>query len=108
MQVAAVTLLMLLPQPPAAADTGWDKLNHVLAFAGPCFAGLSARAGRGWRSAGTLALGLLLWGASLEGLQGLLPPRSAEWLDLLADAVGIAGGALAYASARRLLRTAAG
>lgn len=99
---------MLVPQPPAAADTGWDKLNHVLAFAGPCFAGLAARAGRGWRSALTIALGLLLWGGLLEALQGLLPPRSAEWLDLLADAVGVAAGALAYASARRLLRAAAG
>jgi len=108
LQVAAVTLLMLLPQPPAAADTGWDKLNHVLAFAGPCFAGLAARAGRGWRSALAITLGLLLWGAALEGLQGLLPPRSAEWLDLLADAVGIGVGVLAYVGARRLLRAAAG
>ncbi len=99
---------MLVPQPPAAADTGWDKLNHVLAFAGPCFAGLAARAGRGWRSALSIALGLLLWGGLLEALQGLLPPRSAEWLDLLADAIGVATGALAYASARRLLRAAAG
>jgi VanZ family protein len=99
---------MLLPQPPAAADTGWDKLNHVLAFAGPCFAGLAARAGHGWRSAGAIVSGLLLWGALLEGLQSLLPPRSAEWLDLLSDAVGIAAGALVYAGARRLLRAAAG
>ena len=108
MQVAAVTLLMLLPQPPAAADTGWDKLNHVLAFAGPCFAGLAARAGAGWRSACGIPLGLLLWGAALEGLQVLLPPRSADALDLLADAVGLLLGALAYSGARRLLRAAAG
>lgn len=99
---------MLVPQPPAAADTGWDKLNHVLAFAGPCFAGLVARAGRGRRSALAIMGGLLLWGGSLEALQSLLPPRSAEWLDLLADAVGIAAGALAYAGARRLFRAAAG
>jgi VanZ family protein len=98
---------MLLPQPPAAADTGWDKLNHVLAFAGPCFAGLAARAGTGARSAWRIALGLLLWGAVLEGLQGLLPPRSAELMDLLADAVGLLVGAALYGGARRLLRAAA-
>ena len=43
LQVAAVTALMLLPRPPSAVDTGWDKLNHVLAFAGPMLAGLAAR-----------------------------------------------------------------
>jgi len=34
-------------------------------------------------------LGLLAYGAVIEVLQSLTPTRSAEWLDLLADAVGI-------------------
>lgn len=95
---------MLLPQPPSAADTGWDKLNHVLAFAGPMLAGLAARARPDRRAVIVLALGLLAWGAMLEGLQTLLPPRRGELADWLADAVGVAAGAAAYAAADRVFR----
>lgn len=92
---------MLVPQPPSAADTGWDKLNHVLAFAGPMFAGLAAR-GRPTRAEALgLGLALLAWGGALELLQGLMPPRSAEWADWFADAVGVAVGAAAHALALR-------
>jgi VanZ family protein len=95
---------MLLPRPPPVPDTGWDKLNHLLAFAGPMFAGLAARHRPGARSAIVLGATLVVWGATLEALQGLLPPRHADPADLLADAVGIGIGAAAYGVARRLLR----
>lgn len=95
---------MLVPQPPSAADLGWDKLNHVLGFAGPMFAGLAARARAGRRSALRLGLLMLAWGIAQEGLQSLLPPRRADPLDLLADVIGIVVGAAAYAAARRALR----
>jgi VanZ family protein len=102
LQMVAVTALMLLPRPPSAADTGWDKLNHVLAFAGPCFAGLAALPRATRLAALRLTLGLVAWGGMLELLQTQLPPRSGEWADLLADAVGVAVGAAAYALARWL------
>lgn len=114
-QVAVVTTLMLLPQPPRALDSGWDKLNHVLAFAGPAFAGSMAWPGAA--SAAKRAGGLLAWGAGMELLQQQLPPRRGEWADLLADAVGIAAGALgaaawawaqAWVQARRALRRLGG
>ena len=108
MQVVGVTLLMLVPRPPPAFDTGWDKLNHVLAFAGPCFAGLAALRARRWGSGAPLALALLAWGGALELLQTLLPPRGGDWSDLLADAVGIGLGALAYALAARCAKAATG
>lgn len=102
---------MLLPQPPRALDSGWDKLNHVLAFAGPAFAGATAWPGAA--AAAKLAGGLLAWGAGMELLQQQLPPRRGEWADLLADAVGIAVGmigaaAWARARARRALRRSGG
>lgn len=108
MQVVAVTVLMLVPRPPPAFDTGWDKLNHVLAFAGPCFAGLAALRAGHWASGAPLALALLAWGGALELLQPLLPPRGGDWTDLLADAVGIGLGALAYALAVRGAKAATG
>lgn len=108
LQVAAVTVLMLVPRPPSAVDTGWDKLNHVLAFAGPCFAGLVALNPARWRTGALLALALLAWGGGLEMLQNLLPPRSGDWADLLADAIGVGLGALAYALAARGPRPDAG
>jgi VanZ family protein len=101
LQFAAVTALMLVPQPPSAADTGWDKLNHVLAFAGPMFAGLAASGRPSRTQVLALAAALLAWGGALELLQGLMPPRSAEWADWLADAVGVAAGAAAHALALR-------
>jgi VanZ family protein len=96
--VTAVSVLMLVPQPPPSLDTGWDKLNHVLAFAAPTFAGLAAigRPTLGRRSA--LWVGLLLWGAALELLQGQLPPRTADPADWLADAVGVLLGAAIHAA----------
>lgn len=99
MQVLAVTALMLIPRPPPAIDTGWDKINHLLAFAGPSFAGLAALPVASGGAVARLGLGLLAWGGAMEIGQSLVPPRSADAADLLADALGIVLGAAAYATA---------
>ena len=89
---AVVGWLALTPHPPPAADLGWDKLNHACAFAAlaaaACFSLRSARA----RPAALLAL--LAYGGLIEIAQTFVPGRNGEWADLLADAVGIAIGAL--------------
>jgi VanZ family protein len=90
---------MLVPAPPPAVDTGWDKANHLLAFAGPMFAGCAA----GW-PARRLAAALLAYGGAIELLQTRLPPRSGDWADWLADAAGIALGALLARAWAGLLR----
>ena len=101
-QIVVVTALMLWPRPPAAVDlTGWDKLNHAIAFAGPALAGLLARRRRGLWSALALLGALLAWGGALELLQTQLPPRQGDWGDLLADAVGLVCGAGLYGLLRR-------
>ena len=63
-----------------------DKWAHVTAFfvLTVWFAG-QYRRGSYWR----LALGLLAFGALIEVCQAAVGYRSAEWLDLIADAVGI-------------------
>lgn len=86
--------LSLMPSPPAAPGIlGWDKLQHFLAY------GLLAlliarvlecrRAGanrHAWWQAWLVAV---LFGLLLELLQGSMRyGRSAEWPDLIADALG--------------------
>ena len=88
-----VGLLALLPAPPQQASLGWDKLNHLAAFGV-----LALCAVLGWRHQRaaqlTVLLALLAYGGAIELLQMQVPNRQAEWGDLLADALGIAVGAL--------------
>jgi len=88
-----VTVLAVMPAPPRQMDLGWDKLNHVAAFAA-----LAVCAVFGWRSSRaarlSVLLALLAFGAAIELLQLQLPNRSGEWTDLGADAIGIGLGAL--------------
>jgi len=75
-----------LPDPwfPAA-----DKLQHALAYAVLFLLGRQA----GYRSNWGLPLALLALGVTIELAQGAFTEtRSAEWLDGLGDAVGIAVG----------------
>lgn len=94
--LALITLLALWPQTEILPSTGWDKANHALAFAT-----LMAIWSAGWPRARLVfgLAGLLAHGGLIELLQTQLPPRSGEWADLAADAVGLAIGALV---ARRL------
>jgi VanZ family protein len=90
--IATVAWLATMPQPPAQMTFGWDKLNHALAFAALALAaGLAHPHPPRLRLAAWAAL--LAYGALIEASQSLVPPRSAEWGDRLADAVGIGIGA---------------
>ncbi|WP_296532711.1 VanZ family protein [Rhodoferax sp.] len=98
--IVAVIYLALAPAPPSTMDTGWDKLNHALAFTALAFAGYlgfpAALAGR------TLLLAALFGlGGAIEILQLFVPGRSGEWSDLFADSIGIACGAIIASSILR-------
>ena len=91
--IVGVTYLALTPAPPQDIDTGWDKLNHVIAFTALAFAAcLCYPASR--RARLLLLCSLLAFGGLIEALQLLVPSRSSEWGDLLADSVGIVCGAV--------------
>ena len=94
--VVVIGWLALSPKPPPGVDLGWDKLNHACAFAAlaaaACFSLRFERA----RPAALLAL--LVYGGLIEIAQTYVPGRNGEWADLLADAVGIAIGALLAAA----------
>lgn len=88
----AITVLALSPQQSTTIDTGWDKLNHMLAFA---VLGLLALAASG-RHVVMPLLWLLGYGVVLELLQGLTPARVASPADIIADILGLLLGWLLY------------
>lgn len=92
--LGAITWLALSPAPPDTLSTGWDKANHLLAFAALAFSAVWAlwRQPRQWL---WLVLALLGYGVFIEIAQSFLPPREADWHDVVADGVGIALGLLA-------------
>ena len=88
--VLGVVVGSLLPGSEVPAVSVSDKLQHFAAYAllALWFGGLSHRQAHGW-----VALALLLLGALMEVLQGVLPlHRTADLRDLLANALGIAFG----------------
>jgi len=98
--IVAVSYLALTPQPPAGVDLGWDKLNHLAAFMALALAAwLGFPASRSTRL--VVLCALLAFGGLIEVLQSFVPGRSSEWGDLLADAVGIASGAIVAAALLR-------
>jgi VanZ family protein len=98
--LCTITGLALMPAPPPQANLGWDKLNHLAAFATLAVVAVLGRVGPYARVGGVL----LAYGALIEVLQSFTPTRSAEWADLLADSVGIALGLLLVATWLRLAR----
>ena len=87
----AVTILALMPAPPEALTSGSDKLNHALAFGSLGCSGCLGSSGSR-RAILLAAMALIAFGALIEVIQLFIPGRSAEWLDLAADAIGIACG----------------
>ncbi|MGE3284512.1 MAG: VanZ family protein [Pseudonocardia sp.] len=91
--VAFAVSLALLLSPGSGTPTPFpdaDKVVHVGLFAVLAVTGLLA-----WRAPVRLAAALVVYGAAIEVAQGILPiARSADPLDLLADAAGVALGVL--------------
>jgi VanZ family protein len=96
--LGVITWLALTPAPPPKADLGWDKLNHLAAFATLALVAVLGRCG----SHGRVGVALLAYGGLIEVLQSFTPTRVGEWPDLLADGVGIALGLLLAAGWLRL------
>jgi VanZ family protein len=77
-----------LGRDPVVHDLSYD-VSHVLAYGTLMlwFLQLYPISRRPW-----IALGLLVLGAALEGLQGLTPDREPSIVDMLADTIGIGVG----------------
>ncbi|RYF55505.1 MAG: VanZ family protein [Comamonadaceae bacterium] len=91
--------MALMPPRVPMPSTGWDKVNHVLAFAVLALLGCRSYP----RRAALVLSGLLAYGGAIELLQAFTGYRAAEWLDLAADGAGLSfGWLLTYARARML------
>lgn len=92
--LVAITWLALVPAPPKVMTTGWDKSNHALAFASLAFSAVWAlwQRPRQW---GWLVFALVGYGIAIEIAQSFVPPREADWHDVVADSIGILLGLLA-------------
>src|SRR5688572_27168392 len=86
--LVVVLVAALAPARITMAATGWDKVSHVLLFAGLAMCGRWSYPRRN----AMLLLGLLAYGVLIELLQGLTSYRSAELLDVVADGVGLLMG----------------
>ena len=96
--LAAVTVLSLLPTgylPPPVFSL-WDKAQHALGFVVLSVLGLSAYP----QHARTLPILLLVCGGAIELAQAGTGWRYGEWLDLLADGVGVLCGAALWLALR--------
>jgi VanZ family protein len=92
--LGAVCFLAFSTRPPEPLSTGWDKLNHAVAFAALAMAALLAFPGPGRAAWVLVPLGLIAFGGAVEVAQAFIPGRSGEWFDLAADALGIVAGAI--------------
>lgn len=102
--IILIGYLSLAPSPPTPLRfTHADKLEHLIAYA----------ALMGWfcqiyftqRQRTFLALSCLAYGGIIELLQGWSEYRSAEWMDLLADSLGVALGWLLNTTSLQFLLT---
>lgn len=78
----------------------WDKAEHAIAFAALAISALLAYPARMRH----VVTGLVLLGVGIELAQALSGWRQGDWLDWLADCVGLALGALALQLWRARLR----
>lgn len=87
--IAAVIYLSLTPHPINIDVEQGDKLGHTFAYLGMMiwFAQLYQRRSHVWWGLGFIALGIVL-----EYLQGWSGYRDFEYMDMVADAVGVAAG----------------
>lgn len=97
----AILVLSLIPTVPHMPTTGWDKSNHVLAFAVLTILGTRAYPAR---IAAVLA-GVFLYGGLIEVLQSFTAYRFAELGDLIADGLGVLIGYGLGVSLRKFYRS---
>lgn len=106
--MAVIFFLSSLPDPGTAPGGFSDKILHVLAYAtlgaAFLFALADARPQRITIAAAVIAVFLgTLYGISDEWHQSMVPDRTVEFLDLVADAVGAAIGVGGASAAARFI-----
>jgi VanZ family protein len=83
--VVATLVLSLMPATLEANDGHTDKIIHLCGYATLMFWWAQLAADRRWK----LAVAVVLFGATIELLQGLTPTRQPDVLDALANTAGV-------------------
>jgi VanZ family protein len=92
MLVALITALSLLPiRGPDLEIPSGDKLNHALAYIMLTLY-FGQLVGDSLRRRLLVIAALIAYGITIEGLQSVLPPRTAELADMAANLAGMAIG----------------
>lgn len=103
--LAVVVAATVTPAPDLPVAITWnDKFLHFIAYFG-----LGLLGGTGWPARRSVLLIVMpLFGLALEGVQGgMVPGRSFDWYDGLANALGaLAGVGLSVLARRMIFRTA--
>ena len=97
-----VTFIMLIELKPSTDNIPYlDKIEHVFVFCGITGIGLCAFLNKKTN----LIIGLVSYGAVIEGLQGLLTiTRQASVYDWAADCMGILFGCVIYMATSQLIQ----
>jgi len=92
-----IAILAVLPFPaPRVSGVSLDKLLHLCEYLLLAWCVVQAARASKFPHLKTLTVAFLLsvsWGVILEGVQGWLPYRQAEWLDVVANTLGAGLGA---------------
>lgn len=100
--VTLTVVMSLLPNEQVPSTlVFWDKAQHALGFTVLAMVGLGAYPAVALR----VLLGLLLLGVGIECVQALTGWRQGDWMDWLADAIGVALGWAAMLAAARIRRS---
>jgi VanZ family protein len=96
--IVVLIYVCLMPHPPQVSDMpDSDKVEHFLAYL--LLAAGAVQVYAGWRAWTWAALGLLALGVGIEFAQGAwTTTRSADPMDALADALGVAAGMVTAAT----------
>ncbi|SFK76980.1 VanZ like family protein [Shimia haliotis] len=100
MVLAAIIAVLTLAPMPSGGPAGSDKLYHVLAFA--CLAFPLPLVRPRWTV--WVILGVIAYGGVIEVIQPFFG-RQAEWVDLVADAIGAVVGAVTGTALSRYILT---
>lgn len=100
--LVVITTLALMPPGPDGGEPafGWDKADHLLAFAA-----LAVCCRLAWwpLPVAGVTVALLAYGTLIELLQTMVPGRQGSVADLCADALGLAIGLLLVPLARKAM-----
>ncbi|WP_251360011.1 VanZ family protein [Kangiella sp. TOML190] len=84
-----IFILSLIPGKQLPSGLPWDKAVHFVGYAGLAFlARLGSKKHPSWQ----LVIGCIIFSLLIEFLQQFIPNRGFEWLDLLANSLGVVAG----------------